>query len=103
MRSAKYRRSEVGAVITAGRRYGLFVSTPRTRVAVIFGGRSNEHSVSCVSAGSVLRNLDPERYEVVPIGITTEGSWVLGSTDPASLSIRGRSLPSVDAGVPRWP
>ncbi len=83
---------------TAGRRYGLFVSTPRTRVAVIFGGRSNEHSVSCVSAGSVLRNLDPERYEVVPIGITTEGSWVLGSTDPASLSIRGRSLPSVDAG-----
>ena len=73
------------------------VSKPRTRVAVIFGGRSNEHSVSCVSAGSVLRNLDPERYEVVPIGITTEGSWVLGSTDPETLSIRGRALPSVDA------
>ncbi|OUS96312.1 D-alanine--D-alanine ligase family protein [Rhodococcus sp. NCIMB 12038] len=73
------------------------MSKPRTRVAVIFGGRSNEHSVSCVSAGSVLRNLDPERYEVVPIGITTEGSWVLGSTDPETLSIRGRALPSVDA------
>ncbi|MBA8960418.1 D-alanine--D-alanine ligase family protein [Rhodococcus opacus] len=73
------------------------MSKPRTRVAVIFGGRSNEHSVSCVSAGSVLRNLDPERYEVVPIGITTEGSWVLGSTDPETLAIRGRALPSVDA------
>jgi len=73
------------------------VNNPRTRVAVIFGGRSNEHSVSCVSAGSVLRNLDPERYEVVPIGITTDGSWVLGSTDPATLAIRDRSMPTVDA------
>lgn len=72
------------------------MSKPRTRVAVIFGGRSNEHSVSCVSAGSVLRNLDPERYEVVPIGITREGSWVLGSTDPEALTIRERSLPTVD-------
>src|SRR3546814_1554657 len=42
----------------------------RIRVAVVFGGRSSEHAVSCVSASSVLRNLDPTRYEVVPIGIT---------------------------------
>jgi len=73
------------------------VNNPRTRVAVIFGGRSNEHSVSCVSAGSVLRNLDPERYEVVPIGITEDGAWVLGSTDPATLAIQDRSMPTVDA------
>jgi D-alanine-D-alanine ligase len=73
------------------------VNNPRTRVAVVFGGRSNEHSVSCVSAGSVLRNLDPERYEVVPIGITTDGAWVLGSTDPATLAIQDRSMPTVDA------
>ncbi len=53
--------------------------------------------MSCVSAGSVLRNLDPERYEVVPIGITADGSWVLGSTDPATLAIRDRSMPTVDA------
>lgn len=53
--------------------------------------------MSCVSAGSVLRNLDPERYEVVPIGITTDGSWVLGSTDLATLAIRDRSMPTVDA------
>ncbi|MHA6741979.1 D-alanine--D-alanine ligase family protein [Rhodococcus erythropolis] len=72
------------------------MNSSRTRVAVIFGGRSNEHSVSCVSAGSVLSNLDPDRYDVVPIGITVDGSWVLGSSDPSSLAISGRALPSVD-------
>lgn len=71
--------------------------TNRIRVAVMFGGRSNEHAVSCVSAGSVLRNLDPEKYEVVPIGITTEGRWVLGGSDVAALGIHDRALPSVDA------
>ncbi|MFD3813371.1 D-alanine--D-alanine ligase family protein [Rhodococcus sp. NPDC058639] len=73
------------------------MSTPRTRVAVVFGGRSNEHSVSCVSAGSILRNLDPEQYDVVPIGITTDGSWVLGDSDPEHLAKAGRELPVVDA------
>ena len=62
----------------------------------MFGGRSNEHSVSCVSAGSVLRNLDPTVYEAVPIGITEEGAWVLGASDPSALTIHDRSLPSVD-------
>ncbi|WP_328404243.1 D-alanine--D-alanine ligase family protein [Nocardia sp. NBC_00403] len=72
--------------------------TNRIRVAVVFGGRSNEHAVSCVSAGSVLRNLDPERYEAVPIGITAEGSWVLGSSDIAALGFSGsNALPSVDS------
>ncbi|MEV0293035.1 D-alanine--D-alanine ligase family protein [Nocardia sp. NPDC050710] len=71
--------------------------TNRIRVAVVFGGRSDEHAVSCVSAGSVLRNLDPEKYEAVPIGITTEGSWVLGSADLAALGLRDTELPSVDA------
>lgn len=61
----------------------------------MFGGRSNEHSVSCVSAGSILRNLDPEQYEVVPIGITTDGAWVLGDSDPAHLAKAGRELPTV--------
>ncbi|WP_454196029.1 D-alanine--D-alanine ligase family protein [Nocardia sp. Marseille-Q1738] len=69
----------------------------RIRVAVVFGGRSNEHAVSCVSAGSVLRHLDPEKYEVVPIGITTAGRWVLGGSDVAALGIHDRALPSVDA------
>lgn len=82
------RKSDTGTVCP--------VSTPRTRVAVVFGGRSNEHSVSCVSAGSVLRHLDPEKYEVVPIGITADGTWVLGESDPAALAASGRELPVVD-------
>lgn len=73
------------------------MNNSRTRVAVIYGGRSNEHSVSCVSAGSVLAHLDPDRYEVVPIGITVDGRWVLGSTDSDDLAINGRELPKVDA------
>ncbi|WP_133850673.1 D-alanine--D-alanine ligase family protein [Labedaea rhizosphaerae] len=71
----------------------------RTRVAVIFGGRSTEHAVSCSSASSVLANLDPDRYEVVPIGITPSGSWVLGPSDPKTLEIRQRALPSVAGGT----
>jgi D-alanine-D-alanine ligase len=72
--------------------------TKRIKVAVLYGGRSNEHSVSCVSAGSILGNLDPRRYEAVPIGITAAGAWVPGVTDPAQLSIRDRVLPIVPAG-----
>jgi len=49
----------------------------KRRVGVLFGGRSGEHEVSLVSAASVLRGLDREKYEVVPIGITKEGRWVL--------------------------
>jgi D-alanine-D-alanine ligase len=65
------------------------------RVAVVFGGRSNEHAISCVSAGSILRNLDPRRFEVVAIGITPQGSWVLTDGDPDALAITNRQLPEV--------
>jgi D-alanine-D-alanine ligase len=67
----------------------------RIRVAVIFGGRSSEHAISCVTAGSVLGALDPERYDVVPIGITLEGRWVL--SDSRALQMRGRELPAVSS------
>ncbi|HEX5252887.1 MAG TPA: D-alanine--D-alanine ligase family protein [Mycobacterium sp.] len=72
-------------------------SGERVRVAVVFGGRSNEHAISCVSAGSILRNLDPERFDVLAIGITPEGSWVLTDGDPAALAITDRQLPEVTA------
>ncbi len=49
----------------------------KLRVGVLFGGRSGEHEVSLVSAASVMRGLDPEKYEVVPIGITKQDRWVL--------------------------
>ncbi|MGF2944857.1 D-alanine--D-alanine ligase family protein [Mycobacterium sp. Lab-001] len=67
----------------------------RVRVAVVFGGRSNEHAISCVSAGSILRNLDRRRFDVVAIGITPEGSWVLTDGDPDAWAITGRRLPEV--------
>jgi D-alanine-D-alanine ligase len=68
----------------------------RIRVAVIFGGRSSEHQISCVSAGSVMRALDPAKYEVVPIGITREGKWVLESTDTARLTMHDGVFPEVN-------
>lgn len=51
----------------------------RLRVGVLFGGRSGEHEVSLASAASVIRALDPEKYEAVPIGITKEGRWLAGT------------------------
>jgi D-alanine-D-alanine ligase len=48
------------------------------RVGVLFGGRSGEHEVSLASAASVIRGLDPDKYEVVPIGITKDGHWLIG-------------------------
>jgi D-alanine-D-alanine ligase len=68
--------------------------TDRIRVAVVFGGRSSEHAISCVTAGSVLAALDPERYDVVPVGITGAGRWVLAD-EHAVLAIQGRELPHV--------
>jgi len=72
--------------------------TPRRpRVAIVFGGRSSEHAVSCVTAGSVLEAIDRTAYDVVPIGIATDGRWVLESGDTSRLQITGADeLPSVD-------
>jgi D-alanine--D-alanine ligase len=67
----------------------------KIRVAVVFGGRSNEHAVSCASASLVLGALDPDRYEVLPIGITRDGRWVLTSGDPGRIA--ASALPSVEA------
>lgn len=50
----------------------------RLRVGVLFGGRSGEHEVSLVSAASVIKGLDPDKYEPVPIGITKDGHWLIG-------------------------
>jgi D-alanine-D-alanine ligase len=69
----------------------------KIRVAVVFGGRSTEHAVSCASAGLILSAIDRDRYEVLPIGIATDGRWVLTSGDPARLAISSGSLPSVSS------
>jgi D-alanine-D-alanine ligase len=62
----------------------------------VFGGRSTEHGVSCVSAGSVLAAVDRERYDVVPIGISREGRWVLAADEPDKLAVTGGRLPEVE-------
>jgi D-alanine-D-alanine ligase len=69
----------------------------RLRVVLLFGGRSAEHDVSCVTAVAVARALDPERYEVVPIGITTEGEWLLASEARAALEKGATALPTAFA------
>ena len=81
----------------------------RTRLVVLFGGQSAEHEVSCVTAVSVLRALDPDRYDVVPVGITPQGRWVLAEDAqrmlatggaaalPSALEARGRELEPFDA------
>src|SRR6266545_598923 len=71
----------------------------KIRVAVVYGGRSSEHGVSVVSAGSVLAALDPERYEIVAVGITRSGGWVLTGAEPEKLQITGATLPEVDSGT----
>src|SRR3954469_22833848 len=72
----------------------------RPRVAVVFGGRSSEHAVSCMTAAGVLRAIDRDRYDVVPVGIALDGRWVLAADDPAALEARDGRLPEVDTTGP---
>lgn len=69
-------------------------------MAVVFGGRSSEHAISCMTAAGVLRAIDRDRYDVVPVGVATDGRWVLAADDPAALEAHGAVLPSVDGSGP---
>jgi D-alanine--D-alanine ligase len=71
----------------------------KIRVAVVFGGRSSEHAISCLTAGSVMAVIDRDRYEVVPIGIAPDGRWVLAPADQ-NLAVEGGRLPEVDSSGP---
>jgi D-alanine-D-alanine ligase len=77
----------------------------RLRVAILFGGRSGEHDVSLQSAASVIKALDPAKYDVLPVGITREGNWRVGSGAaqllPQVLAIGDRVTPSVDPSGPK--
>jgi D-alanine-D-alanine ligase len=65
----------------------------RVRLVVLFGGRSAEHEVSCISAASVLGAVDLGRYEVVPVGITAGGTWVSAEEARAALAEGSRAFP----------
>ena len=77
---------------------GSAATGAKPRVAVVFGGRSTEHAVSCVTAGSVLGAIDRDKYDVVPIGISRDGRWVLAPDEPEKLAITGSRLPEVEEG-----
>jgi D-alanine-D-alanine ligase len=68
-------------------------SPDRVRLVVLFGGQSAEHEVSCVTASHVLRAADPQRYELVPVGITQEGTWVRSDEAVAALTEGAGALP----------
>jgi len=67
-------------------------------VAVVFGGRSSEHGVSCVTAGGVLGAIDRDRWNVVALGITTDGRWTVASDAPEDWVIADARLPAVADG-----
>ncbi|WP_461165215.1 D-alanine--D-alanine ligase family protein [Arthrobacter sp. R4-81] len=69
---------------------------PRPRVVVLFGGRSSEHAVSCVTAAGVLGAIDKDKYDVIPIGIAKSGQWVLTSADTRQWSLSSTLLPEVE-------
>lgn len=70
----------------------------RPRVALVFGGRSSEHAVSCSTAASVLRSIDRSKYDVLPIGIAKDGHWVLVADNPEPLRLLPGQVPEVDGG-----
>jgi D-alanine-D-alanine ligase len=69
----------------------------KIRVAVVFGGRGPEHQVSCMGGGNMLGAIDRSRYEVIPVGITTDGSWVQVADAPELLAVTDGQLPTVEA------
>ncbi|HEU4425066.1 MAG TPA: D-alanine--D-alanine ligase family protein [Pilimelia sp.] len=70
----------------------------RIRVAVVFGGRSGEHDVSCSSAASIVTHLDRERYEVLAVRIAPDGEWIIGEDVPGTASGSGSSSGTAGPG-----
>ena len=79
--------------------------TTKTVVAVLFGGRSSEHAISCVTAKGVLSAIDANRFDVIPIGITREGAFTLSTADVSTYALDAANLPEVADNGSRivWP
>jgi D-alanine-D-alanine ligase len=67
----------------------------KVRVALVFGGRSGEHAISAATAAGVMKAIDRDKYDVLPVGVTREGAWVLASGDPAHWELTSGRLPEV--------
>lgn len=68
----------------------------KKRVLVLFGGQADEHSISCISAGSLLRALDREQFEPVLVAITTDGQWIIPPEDPRNWSLANGDMPRIE-------
>ena len=69
----------------------------KVRVALLFGGRSGEHSTSAATAAGVMKATDRDKYDVVPVGISREGQWVLAGGDASAFELTAGKLPEVTA------
>lgn len=67
----------------------------KLRVAVLFGGRSSEHEISCISANSIINVIDREKYDVIPIGLTKDNQWVIFEDKKPFLKLEKKDLPVV--------
>ncbi|WP_418909137.1 D-alanine--D-alanine ligase family protein [Glutamicibacter endophyticus] len=69
----------------------------KPRILILFGGQSSEHSVSCVTAAGVLKAIDRQRFDVVPVGITRSGDWTLIEADAQDWTLTGGKLPEISS------
>lgn len=74
-------------------------------IAIVFGGRSSEHTISCSTAGGVLAAIDRDRFDVVPIGITRDGAFTLQPDDAEQFRMNPEAMPEVHDNGTRvlWP
>lgn len=75
--------------------------TDKKNIVFLYGGKADEHSISCISTAGVLNALDTEKFNAIPVGITREGEWIIGSEDPRAWSLdeaqQSGSMPQVRA------
>ena len=67
----------------------------KKRIVVMYGGKADEHSISCISAASALRALDTDNFEAIPVGITKDGKWIVNGENPLGWSL-DEGLPTVE-------
>ena len=70
-------------------------SMAKKRIVVLYGGKADEHPISCISTAGVLKAMDTERFEPIPVGITKSGQWIVNGEDPRGWDLSGDALPEV--------
>ena len=70
-------------------------SMAKKRIVVLYGGKADEHPISCISTAGVLKAMDAERFEPIPVGITKSGQWIVNGEDPRGWDLSGDALPEV--------